>query len=325
MNVRTPHKLDRLLLSPSYRKGAYDSHGIDCPFVFFHEGCYRMTFVGFDGRGYQTGMARSDDLLTWEKQGLLIGRGPAGSVTAHNVALTGLLRDNALHGPGTLKQVDGRYVGTYHAYPDPGYEEGAGAIGLCYSRDLRQWEVGEPVLRPESGAAWERGGLYKSWIMEADGLYHLFYNAKNRTQQPWIEQTGFATSHDLVHWERHPGNPVLPNGAPGEFDDLFASDPCVLRHEGQWLMFYFGLCSDGHARDGLATSPDLRNWTKSGEILIDVGPPGSLDSRHAHKPAVITRNGRLYHFYCAVAPNDGKPLGEIECREIRGITVATDE
>lgn len=320
--ARTPEKLGRLVLAPSWRPGQFDSHAVDCPFPFSHEGRWWMTYVGWDGRGYQTGLASSDDLLTWKREGLLLGRGPRGSVTEHNVALTSILRDNELLGPGTLRPVGGRFVGTYHAYPKPGYEAGAAVIGLCFSRDLRSWEVGPPVLMPDPGSAWERGGLYKSWLMEADELYYLFYNAKNVTEGAWVEQTGFATSRDLVRWERFPGNPVLPAGAPGSFDERFASDPVVLRHGGEWLLFYFGLSRDGHAREGLARSKDLRSWEKCGEVILDVGPAGSVDSRHAHKPGIIARDGRLFHFYCAVAPATGPLPGEIEHSEVRGISVA---
>ena len=78
-SVRTPKKLGRLVLSPSYRRGAFDSHAIDCPFLFSHAGGFFMTFVGWDGIGYQTGLARSDDLVNWRKEGLILPRGPKGS------------------------------------------------------------------------------------------------------------------------------------------------------------------------------------------------------------------------------------------------------
>ena len=52
----------------------------------------------------------SDDLRHWEKQGMILGRGPEGSVTEFNVAMTSILRDNELYGPGTLKPIDGRRV-----------------------------------------------------------------------------------------------------------------------------------------------------------------------------------------------------------------------
>lgn len=121
------------------------------------------------------------------------------------------------------------------------------------------------MLRPDPRCAWEAGGLYKSWLMEHDSTYSLFYNAKT-ADHPWIEQTGFAWSCDCVHWQRYEGNPVLTVGPPGAFDDIFASDPCVFRHEDAWVMFYYGNSTDGHARDGAAASADLRHWDKLGEV-----------------------------------------------------------
>jgi predicted GH43/DUF377 family glycosyl hydrolase len=320
--LRTPHKVGRLVLTPSYKRGAFDSHAVDCPFLYQHEGRYYMTYIGWDGRGYQTGLASSDDLLLWRKEGLVFARGPAGSLTEHNAGLNCILRDNDLFGSATLKRAGGRYVGGYHTYPLPGYEEGPGVIGIAYSADLRRWEPGPIVLRPEEGAEWEAGGLYKPWLLEHEGRYYLFYNAKNRTTGPWREQTGLAISDDLLHWERYAGNPVLRNGPAGAFDDIFASDPVVLRHGDTWAMFYFGLCSDGHARDGVAFSRDLLHWEKAGEILIDAGPEGSIDSLYAHKPGIISRDGKLYHFYCAVSRAADPHQGEIEHGEVRGISAA---
>jgi len=134
-----------------------------------------------------------------------------------------------------------------------------------------------------------------------------------------------ATSPDLVHWTRCADNPLIRTGEPGAFDDRFASDPCVLRDGSGWVMFYYGYSSDGHARDSAATSPDLLQWSKTGKILVDVGAPGSVDSRYAHKPSVIAHDGRLYHFYCAVCPANDPRQGEVEHSEVRGISVAWGE
>lgn len=322
--LRTPHKIGRLAIRPSYIKGEFDSHAVDCPFPFLHEGRYYMTYVGWDKVGYRTGLASSDDLEMWKKEGIIIDRGPSGSVTQYNAALTSILRDNDLFGPGVLKKVDGKFVGTYHAYPKPGYEEGAAVIGLCYSEDLTEWKMGEPILRADKRYAWEAGGLYKSWLMKHDGVYYLFYNAKTKGKN-WIEQTGVATSPDLVNWQRSPLNPILPNGKPGEFDDIFASDPTVFRHGDRWVMFYFGNCSDGHAREGLAFSQDLLHWEKSGEVLIDVGGEGGIDETHAHKPGLIAKGNRLYHYYCAVRPLSSPGIGDVVVEEGRGISFATSK
>lgn len=320
----TLRKYGRLVLAPSLEPGTFDSHMVDCPFPFFHEGRYQMTYIGWDGVGYRTGLAVSDDLVNWRKEGMILDRGRMGTPTQYNAALTCILRDNELFGSATLKRVGGRFVGTYHAYPSIGYEAGPAVIGLCFSEDLRRWELEEPCLRPDPACAWEAGGLYKSWLMEHDGHYYLFYNAKEDSPWPWREQTGLATSKDLIQWERCPLNPLLPVGRDGDFDDLFASDPFVVRHRGMWLNFFFGNCSDGHARESVAFSDDLIRWEKSGRVLVDVGPEGSLDSRHAHKAGLIARGHELYHFYCAVAPREPVPIGGVELRESRGITFAAN-
>ena len=313
--IKTPYKYGKLVLAASGREGDFDSQAVDCPFPFrLDDGRYGMLYIGFDGRGYQSGLAVSDDLIHWHRDGLIMGRGPKGSITEFNAGMNCLLRDNGLFGSGQLKKVNGRYVGTYHAYPKPGYEVGPGVIGLCFSDDLRHWETGAPILRPEDGGAWERGGLYKSHLLEHEGVYYLFYNAKDREDGAWLEQSGMACSRDLVHWERCPANPLLPVGPRGAFDDVFASDPCVYHHDGEWIMFYFGNSSDGHAREGAAFSTDLVHWRKAEDILVDVGEPGAIDTLYAHKPGIIGANGVLYHFYCAVAP---KGAGQE-----RGIAVA---
>jgi predicted GH43/DUF377 family glycosyl hydrolase len=319
--VRTPRKVGELVLAASYQPGSFDSHAVDCPFVFRRQGRFFMTFVGFDGIGYRTGLAVSDDLRNWCKEGLLLDRGPRGSVTEYNVALTWILRENDLCGSGELRRINGLYVGVYHAYPRAGYEAGPAVIGLCTSRDLRDWQLQEPCLFPAEGGEWERAGLYKACLLEHEGAFYLFYNAKNQ-ERSWIERTGLATSPDLVHWTRYAGNPVLPVGEQGAFDDRFASDPCVLKVGDAWAMFYFGNCSDGHARDGVAFSRDLLHWQKSGELLIDVGKLGAIDSRHAHKPSLFSGLGRLWHFYCAVSPLAEGKVGDVVTRERRGIGVA---
>ena len=98
--VKTLNKLKKLVLAPSYKKGEYDSHSVDCPFVFKHKGKFYMTFVGWDSKGYRTGLAVSSDLLTWKKKKMIMDRGPKGSVTQYNAALTWIMRDNDLFGSG---------------------------------------------------------------------------------------------------------------------------------------------------------------------------------------------------------------------------------
>lgn len=323
--LRTPRKFPELVLKASYTKGAFDALAVDCPFVFRHKRRFYMTYVGFDGIGYRTGLASSGDLVKWEKEGMMLDRGPSGSTTEFNIALSWIIRDNDLFGEGRIRKIDGRFIGTYHAYPQPGYETGPAAIGICVGDDFRKMKLKEPCIRASDPEAseWERGGLYKSCLVEHEGTFYMFYNAKTASA-PWIEQTGVALSTDLKNWKRYEGNPIIPVGAKGSFDDVFCSDPCVVCCGDTWVMFFYTLSSDGRARDSVAFSKDLLHWRKSNEILIDVGPPGSIDARYAHKPSVFTNEGRLYHYYCAVSPAPDKMIGEVEVSEIRGIALATN-
>lgn len=319
---------------PSFADGAFDSLAVDCPFVFSVDGRQGMTYVGWDGIGYQTALAWRSESGEWGPGELVFSRDPRDPLRRFNAAMTSIVRDNDLRSAGELRPFDGWYYATFHAYPGSGYEAGPASIGFARSRDLRSWERAGGVLSPtdSDAGAWERGGLYKSWLMEHEGLFYVFYNAKDVDDYgsvvvppPWIEQTGVAVSRDLVTWERLSSVPVLPVGAVGAFDDRFASDPCVLRDGDHWVMFYFGLSSDGHAREGFATSTDLLHWTKSGEVLVDVGPAGSIDALYAHKPAVITWQGRLEHYYTAVSMlAEPRRLGGYEQPELRGIARATD-
>lgn len=313
----------QLVIAPTHRAGDWNSHGVDCPFVFRKGGVLGMTVVGWDGRGYQTGLSWHDG-ERWSAPALVFGRDAASPHRRHNAALTSILRDTDLYGSGELIRVDGWYFGTYHAYPEQGYEEGPAVIGFVRSRDLVTWEEVGDVLRPEAGGAWERGGLYKSYLMRHEGRFWLFYNAKDRATGRWVEQTGAAVSDDLTSWRRVSPEPLLPVGPAGSPDDRFASDPFVLRApDGTWVMFYFGLRAGGQAVDLFATSPDLLTWTKSPTVLVAPGPAGAIDDWHAHKPAVIRAGDRLEHYYCAVQrlaePVD---IGGYAQPERRGIAMA---
>ncbi|MGA2889070.1 MAG: hypothetical protein ABSE51_13545 [Terracidiphilus sp.] len=320
---RTPYKYGKLVLSASTEPDAFDSKTVDDPFVFYHHGDFYMLYIGFDGQGYQTGLAKSSDLIHWDRLGCIARRDPNSRYTRYNIALSCIVRESGLTSQGKLKKVYGRYLGAWNAYPNVGYEEGAAVIGLAWSDNLLHWELTDPILFPADGAPWEHGGLYRPNLVEEAGVFYLYYNAKtDRLPKSegggWREQSGVATSSDLKQWTRYPGNPILTNGgnSPGHesWDARFASNPFVVRHHDLWAMYYFGFDAHGKARELLALGRDPYHFTKADEILVDVGAPGSVDETFAHKTSVIFHNGALYHFYCAVSgkwPN-----------EVRGISVA---
>ncbi len=294
-------KLEAPVLSPTGKAGDFDAEQVDCPKLLRsvefeekgagsppllrHDGDYVMAYAGWDGQANRLGLARSRNLKTWTRQGLALDLGgekdfDSGSVSAPF--------------PFAWK---GRFYLLYCGFPKQGYEAGPGCLGLAVSDDLKSWTKLGEILKPE--AAWEAGGLFQPYLLRYQDTFYLFYNAR-AAEPPHREQTGLATSKDLKTWTKHPGNPLLTVGPEGAWDSLFASDPWVERIGGLWHLFYYGF--DGrHAQEGVATSPDLLHWTKSAaNPILRVGPEGSLDAVHAHKPCVVFHEGRWYHYYCAV-------------------------
>ncbi|GGD53355.1 hypothetical protein [Paenibacillus nasutitermitis] len=323
----TPYKLGRPVLTGSGMKGRFDSLAVDVPFVFFHRGRFYMTYVGFDGDGYQTALAVSDNLLDWSFQGVILGREDSDRWDRIGAAGTWILKQsNDLYELPQLKKINDRYWMVYHSYPSPGYEEGAAEIGLawCEDENLLEWhKLAEPVFTWKDGDDWEKGGLYKACLIEHEDKFYLFYNAKNLTHGAWAEQTGAAVSQNLLEWTRFDHNPILQISVR-QWDSKFVSDPYICRDGDLWLNFYFGF--DGvHAQEGLAFSADLLHWRKHDRPILESGYIGSLDEIHAHKASILYYNDVLYHFYTAVRPyQDGDRTGK-ELHSFRTITVATSK
>src|SRR5580692_1441892 len=227
---RTPYKFPKLVLSATNRKGDFDQRSIDDPIVFYANGAFQMLYIGWDGVGYQTGLATSPDLLHWTRTALVAPRDPASKYTKYNLALSSILRDKQLRSRGEAIKVNGKYIGAWNAYPSAGYEEGAAVIGLATSDDLLHWQLSDPILLPQDGAPWEHGGLYRPDLLLDNGTYYLYYNAKTDTLPKaegggWHEQSGVAMSRDLKQWVRYAGNPILRNGGHEAWDARFASNP----------------------------------------------------------------------------------------------------
>lgn len=328
----TPIKMKKPVLAPSGKHGEYDEMAVDSPFVFWHNGKYYMMHVGFDGIGYQTSLAVSDDLIHWEKQNPIFQRSELSGWDQGGIAGVWILKENDIHGLPKLKKWDGKYWMVYHSYPNAGYEAGPANIGLAYTEDesLQHWErLSQPVLRWQDGSPWEQGGLYKGCLIEENGRFYLFYNAKDSDNWLWHEQIGLAVSDNLQTWHRYKETPIIKN-TPDGWDSAFCADPCIVKADNRWIMFYYGY-NGVHAQEGIAFSDDLLSWEKYDTPILSNGDTNALDALHAHKPSVIMKGETLYHFYCAVRPSrlndnacniDPTQIGG-DAKEYRCITVAT--
>lgn len=314
--IKTPYKYGLVLVPPD------DSEKFDCPTVFRKDGKWYMTFIVFDGRGYETWLAKSRDLLKWSISGRIMSFSDSTGWDANQAAGYPGLYDPEWGGSYKLARYNGKYWLSYLGGIVKGYESGLLSVGLAFTDKnpgkVHEWQrLDKPVLMATDNDVrwWENDKLYKSTIIRDESLltgheFVMYYNAHGDSIAPQrgAERIGMAVSDDMVHWQRFMEDPVL-NHHSG-----ITGDPFIQKIGDIWVMFYFGAFWQPDQRiafDNFACSGDLVNWTDwEGEKLIV--PSEHFDDRYAHKPCVIKWKGVVYHFYCAVNNKDQ-----------RGIAVAT--
>ncbi|KAL7430734.1 hypothetical protein ACHAXM_002333 [Skeletonema potamos] len=293
----------------------------DVPTVFQLRGdeTFYMSFIGFDGVGYQSFIAESSDLIEWTNIRLAMGYGEDGAFDHGGVVLGAYLYESYhIDAPRVLKKTDDdKFISLYGAYakknayePDPGFQ------GLASSCDGINWkrEKDESILSihgPGEVKDWEKHSIYQPWLVEQDGMYYNFYNAKQMPE--WIEQIGIAKSQCLLEWERHDDNPIICVGNDG-YDTQFCSDAKVFWDdiEKHWVMFFYGVGLGG-AHIMIAFSRDLIHWERDTTPLYKAGGnPSGLDTKYAHKVSLVynSSNETFYMFYCAVG-EEGRGIGLI--------------
>ncbi len=205
-----------------------------------------MSFIAFNGKGYNSFVAESTDLVHWTSPRLAMGFGPPNEFDHGGCVIGAFLYESYdIKAPPLLKTRDGKYWTLYGCYPrQGGYELRPGYEGVAVSDDGLEWRRAKnsPVLAVQDAdcGTWEKDCIYQPWLVEHRDRFFNFYNAANGS----IEQTGLAFSTDLLHWMRYPANPVICN-RPGGYDEKFASDPKVFRDGDHWTMFYFGVGRGG--------------------------------------------------------------------------------
>ncbi len=298
-------------------------HNFDVPTVYQipgQAGKWFMSFIGFNGQGYNSFVAESVDLVHWTKPRLAMGFGRAGEFDFGGCVIGGDLYESYnIRAPRLLKKRHGRYWTLYGCYAQQGgYELDPGYEGVAWSDDGLSWSRAQDryilsVHEPDVGE-WEKHCIYQPWLVEHEGRFYNFYNAKHMPD--WIEQMGLATSPDLMNWTRYSGNPIV-RVRPGGYDEQFCSDGKVFRDGDHWVMFYFGV-GRGGAHIMAAFSRDLLHWTAHPEPLYRAGGhPGGLDSIHAHKISLLyeAASDTFYMYYCAVG-NRGRCIGLLTSKSL---------
>lgn len=325
--AKTPYKYG-LVVAPED-----NHHKIDCPTVFRQGDRWLMTYVvyngkgGTDGRGYETWLAESDNLLEWRTLGRILSYRDSGWDCNQRGGFPAL-PDMEWGGSYELQTYKGRHWMTYIGGEGTGYESVKAPlyVGLAYTKGdisaAHEWEsLDKPILSIHDKDAqwWEKLTQYKSTVYwdkdkTLGAPFVMFYNAAGRHPETDLkaERVGIALSKDMKNWKRYSGNPVFAHEANG----TITGDAHIQKMGDVYVMFYFSAFEPSRkykAFNTFAASYDLVNWTdwQGADLII---PSKNYDELFAHKSYVIKHNGVVYHFYCAV--NNA---------EQRGIAVATSK
>lgn len=316
--VKTPYKYG-LVIKPED-----DSQKVDCPSVFRKGKHWYMTYIVFDGRGYETWLAKSNNLLEWKTLGRILSFSDTTDWDSHQKAGYIALQDPTWGGSYQLQTNQGKYWLSYFGGKERGYEAGKLSIGIASTTGdptkPHEWKrTNQPVLTPADADVrwWENKKLFKSTILwdraRTTGYpFIMYYNANgdssnNTPKWRWFERIGMAVSEDMLHWKRLGEDPVMHHrlGITG--------DAVIQKMNNIWIMFYFGAFWENRkdAFNRFACSYNLVHWTDwTGDDLIQSSK--DFDAKFAHKSFVVKHKGVVYHFYCAVNNKDQ-----------RGIAVAT--
>ncbi|MGZ3846981.1 MAG: glycosylase, partial [Flavisolibacter sp.] len=202
--VKTPYKYGLVLVPQN------DDRKIDCPTVFRKGGTWYMSYLQFDGRGYETWLAKSKDLLHWEKMGRLMSHSSDttqwdASQKAGYVALV----DTKWGGDYALKKYNGKYWMSYFGGREKGYEAGLLSLGMAYTEKdpttVHEWtRLSHPILSSHDSDVrwWENTKQFKSTVIydktKTTGYpFVIYYNAngdtaKDNKKTRWFERIGMA-------------------------------------------------------------------------------------------------------------------------------------
>ena len=293
--VKTPFKYGVVFQHPDTTKM------IDSPTIFRQGEQWYMTYIVFDGQGYETWLAESENLLEWESKGKILSF-TKGTWDANQKAGYVSLVDTEWGGDYKVEKFRDQYWMSYLGGSTEGYEAGTLKIGMANTTtltDAKEWKTNhKPLLSPEDkDIRWfENKTIYKSLVIRDNDEHTghpfvMYYNAKGDTAN--YESIGMAVSDDMLTWKRFGKDPVISRGKG------ICGDAQIAKINDLYVMFYFGAFWKPGAFERFACSYDLINWTDwEGEDLV--APSEDFDEKYAHKPWVIKWKGVVYHFYNAV-------------------------
>ncbi|MDT7828622.1 glycoside hydrolase family 130 protein [Pricia sp. S334] len=197
--------------------------------------------------------------------------------------------------------------------------QGPAAIGKSENLIEKPWMLGpferpkssKPIIQSDSIAvfddpmsgrevAWRSKATFNPAALVRDGEIHVFYRAEQDLHTDSIgghtSRIGLAVSEDGVHYQLEKKPVFYPDDDDQKQYEWIGGteDPRIVEDEqGRYILTYTQWNGDV-PRLALATSEDLRNWTKHGPIFEEY-EGGKYHHRETKSGAIVTelKNGKL--------------------------------
>jgi len=235
-------------------KDTWDEHVIECCNVFKDENTYYLYYHGIPKNKdiwsrltYRIGVATSSHPVgPWKKyeKNPIIDLGPEGSWEDRHVACAAVLKEKA-----------DKYYMWYS-----GTKEGQGSrwdVGLATaSSPLGPWKKyeGNPILEDFG---------YIGGVVKVEGKYYMYNEYPIGASSPDQGPICLGTAEKPEGpWTKYEGNPVIPAGDWGAWDDGGYSEAGVVHRDGVFHIFYGGTKWEKLETIGYAYSFDGYNFTK---------------------------------------------------------------
>ena len=201
--------------------------------------------------------------------------------------------------PSVIREGSGRWLNVYS-----GYDGNSWHTGVAQSSDGLTWTRLGRVLSPDA-RTWEGDYIAANGSVLAESSRLLYWYQGGR----W-PQIGIAVSLDAGKtWTKH-GDPVLPAGPRGSWDERGVADPYVVKVGSTFYMYYLGQDRARRQRIGVARSGDGLRWEKlRSNPILELGEPGTFDETGLGEPAVWQEQGSYWMLYTARDPKEYRRIG----------------
>jgi len=232
-------------------------------------------------KGWNIGIAESNDLISWKKVGEIT---PAGEYESKGLcAPCALILDNKIH----------LFYQTYGNRENDAICHAVSNDGISFERDKTN-----PIFKPTG--EWNCGRAIDAEVVKFKDQYLLFFATRDpefKIQMQGVAAAPLNTDFNRNDWKQLTDSPIMM--PEYEWEGECVEGASVIQRGDELFMFYAGAYNNWPQQIGVAKSNDGIHWEKlSDQPFLANGKPGEWNSSESGHPHIFKdTNGKTYLFY----------------------------